>query len=183
MRKKNLKKIDINNDYIKLYLRLLKEEDLYKDSRFLSNYRYDELMSDLDRNYKQNTLQWIISIPDMLIDTIVEYNKYYKIHSTYLHIIINDIISNAIKTLYKISSDDTKKILNKNRKLIKEDIKHQYLNKIVKRNLNGTLFNTFVKTVFNVLLIYNIHDNYNTTQPKLAKIFINKRKYKFINKI
>ena len=75
MRKKNLKKIDINNDYIKLYIRLLKEEDLYKDSRFTSNNRYDELMSDLDRNYKQNTLQWIISIPDMLIDTIVEYNK------------------------------------------------------------------------------------------------------------
>lgn len=182
MRKKHLKKININNDYIKLYLRLLKEEDLYKDSRFTSNNRYDELMRDLNRNYKQNTLKWIISIPDMLIDTIVEYNEYYKIHSTYLYIIINDIISNAIKTLYKISSDNTKKILNKNRKLIKKDIKHQYLNKIIKRNLNGTFFTTFIKTVFNVLLIYNIHDDY-TTQPKLEKIFINKRKYKFINKI
>lgn len=182
MSKNYFKKLDINNDYIKIYLRLLKEENLYNCDKFLSPIRYNDAMEDKYKKYKQNTIKWIANIPDLLIPTTTTYNDYYEIHSKYLFIILDDIITTTLKTIYqKLQTDELKSILNKNRKVIKKEIKERFIRKINKTGNTTNFFTTLIDTIHFILLTHNI--KHQTIMPqKIADMLTKKRKYKLIKK-
>lgn len=183
MKKKPFENLDIrNNDYIKIYLRLLKEENIYNCNDFLSSSRYNEMMNDKLRLYKINAIKWIMSIPDLLTSINTNYNEYYNIHAKYIVIILDDMITTSLKTLYKtIESNELKTNLNKNRKQIKKDIKNIFITKINKRNLNGSFYFTFTKIIYDVLFKYNVKSK-SITQRNIDNILIKKRKYNIIKK-
>ena len=87
MKKEKFNKLITNNNFIKYYIRLLKEESKYysiydKQNDFIAKSRYEDYMEGVSTANSPkiiNSLYFIINVPDILINTTVEYETTYKI--------------------------------------------------------------------------------------------------------
>ena len=93
-----LDEINKENQYFKLYIRMLKEKNLFKDKRYLSNERYNYFIF---KGYDIDSLMFNMQIPNMLIDKNLNYKLYYDLHCEYMRKIAKNIIALVLKELSK----------------------------------------------------------------------------------
>ena len=111
----NNNKPNINHSYVKQYIRLIKELNIYDKNmdgimlynsqrryKHYSKYIYNDRLC-RKVNLKENSILYTIEIPNMLIDTDVDYNIYMEIHKQFIQQIIKNIINTIVKKLVKLN--------------------------------------------------------------------------------
>lgn len=110
----NNDKPNINHSYVKQYIRLIKELNIYNknmDGITLYNsqrrYKHYSKYINNDRlckkvNLKENSILYTIEIPNMLIDTDVDYDPYMEIHKQFIQQIIKNVINTIVKKFVKL---------------------------------------------------------------------------------
>lgn len=142
MKKEKFNKLITNNNFIKYYIRLLKEESKYysiydKQNDFIAKSRYEDCMEGVSTANSPkiiNSLYFIINVPDILINTTVEYETYLNLHIKYCSSVIGkNVINTLLKAIYEnIKDENQKKLFISNRRKIKNDIENTFINKIKK---------------------------------------------------
>ena len=155
--KRLIKDINKNNDYIKLYFRIIKEQNLYQDKDFVSKHRYERdypMKLFNGKNIKPDSILYNLEIPNMLIGTNVEYEAYLGIHRMYISYIAETIITKLITKLQKQKIIEENLTTTQKKEIINTIIKKYEKNIITKReNPKATLIQAIVKNINNFVII------------------------------
>lgn len=119
----------LNNKYVKLCLRIIKECNLY-DQKKIDYYRFRTI----NRHYPiKNPITSIFNIPNMLLSADITLMEYKQINKLYFEAVKSDFYSKLIKKIYKSNiaklSNEDKNKLKKNAQKIKKDTFHIMKNK------------------------------------------------------
>ena len=115
--KNNKIKLDLNNKYIRLYYRILKENNLHTNKEYKSIDRHNDFLKSV-KFTGTNTLKYVIDIPHLFITLKVDWNSYRNIYVQYTRniikeftpIIINEILKKYNKT--NLSKNEIKFIIS-----------------------------------------------------------------------
>jgi hypothetical protein len=165
--KRYIKDINKNNDYIKLYFRIIKEQNLYNNKDFLSKYRYEKDYPTklvFGSYIKQDSILYNLEIPNMLIAANVEYEAYLGIHRMYMSYIAETIVIKLIARLQKQKIIEENITVTQKKEIINNIIKKYEKNIKTKReNPKTTLIQTITAHINNfVITKQKLHDNHVT---------------------
>lgn len=142
-----------NHKFIKLYLRVIKELNLYKDVNYKSTERFYETIDKYtlfnEQNITEKTLNYIFDIPNTFMTLQVPWNEYRKVYREYLIKIMPIITPLIIKHIY------TKYIIIKKNDKNIDDV----INDVIEETKQTLYTNTYMfpitiykKTIENVLI-------------------------------
>lgn len=88
-------KLNKNNQFIAIYIRMLKEENLYDDKNFRSNLRYMNVLN----TYRTpiDSMLYNIELPNLLISEKINYRTYWNFHCRYMIKIGRKIINKVVE--------------------------------------------------------------------------------------
>lgn len=107
-----ISKLDLNNKYIRLYYRILKENNLHTNKEYKSIKRHNDSLKSVEFHCV-NTLKYVINIPRLFITLSVGWYSYRNIYAQYIRNIIEEftpIIVNEILKKYDKTNLSEKKV-------------------------------------------------------------------------
>lgn len=164
----NLSEEAKNNEFVKLYIRLLKENDKYNDI-YLCEDRYKERIH--SKCIHINSHEFNLDLPNLLITTEINYNLYADIHKEYLKLVIPTYIPRLVNDIIKAFINNhnvdiySKYYFNKYKKHITDKIIKE-----IKSEIEKGEYSTVYESVENALL----HNFYKDTKSKkFVSLFAN----------
>lgn len=164
-------KLNKNNQYLKLFIRLIKEMNNY-NKNFISKERYSELLNEYRniRKINKDSILYNLNIPNLLISCDVNMKVYRNINGIYIKAIYEKITNNIVQNIYNLNHINYENVITQNEL---NNIINQKFEKIINENI--TLTERFVDYYIDVIknVLKENFNAYKKIQEKDVEKFMN----------
>lgn len=163
--------VNKNNQYLKLFIRLIKEMNNY-NKNFTSKERYSQLLNGYRniRKINKDSILYNLNIPNLLISCDVNMKVYRNINEMYLNLIYEKITKNIVQNIYKLNHINYENVITQNEL---NNIINQKFETILNSNLTfkERLVDYYIDIICKVLK--NNFNIYQKIQEKDVEKFMN----------